>query len=102
MVYKNKITKDLILRHFYINSYISKQILKTFIKNPVISIEERQYLILKYLKKYKYKYSLSRLRNHCLLTHNTRSIYKCVKLSRHSFKKKVLNGQLPGWYLSSW
>jgi ribosomal protein S14 len=94
MVYK--INKDLKLRKIYIKIFAFKQLLKSFIKNPSISLEERQFLHFKILNKYKYRYSIARLRNHCILTQNTHSIYKCVKLSRHSFKKKVLNGQLPG------
>lgn len=94
MVYKIK--KDLKLRKLYIKNYIFKQILKSFIKNPLLSLEERQFLKLKYLSNYKYNYSIARLRNHCILTQNTHSIYKSTKLSRHIFKNMVLNGNLPG------
>jgi ribosomal protein S14 len=91
-----KIIKIFKFKKFYVNSYIFKQLFKSFINNPKISLEERQYLKNKYLVTYNYKYSITRLRNYCLVTHETHSIYKCVKLSRHSLKKKVLNGQLPG------
>jgi len=97
-----KIINNFRFRQLYVKSYVFKQVLKTFIKNPKISLEERQFLLIKLSKKYKFKYSISRLRNNCLLTHSTHSLYKKVKLSRHVFKKKVLNGHLPGWYLSSW
>lgn len=40
--------------------------------------------------------SIVKLKNHCIITSNTKSVYKIVKLSRHEFKNKVLNGQLPG------
>lgn len=70
-----------------------KQLLRSYIKNPKLSLEERQYLKYKFSK---YKISNSQLRNHCLITQNTHSVYKYVKLSRHLFKKMVLNGNLPG------
>lgn len=92
----SKIIKIFKLKKLYINSFIYKQLLKSFIKNPQLSLEERQYLKNKYLIKYNYKYSICRLRNYCLITYGTHSIYKCLKLSRHMLKKKVLNGQLPG------
>jgi ribosomal protein S14 len=91
-----KIIKNFKLKKLYIKSYIFKQLLKSFINNPKISLEERQYLKNKFLIKYNYKYSITRLRNHCLITYETHSIYKCLKLSRHALKRKVLNGQLPG------
>ena len=89
-----KIKKDLQLRKKVIKVFFNKQLLKSFIKNPKISIEERQYL--KYKFNFKYKVSISKVRNHCIISQNTHSIYKYVKLSRHLFKKMVLNGNLPG------
>lgn len=89
-----KIKKDLKLRKNIIKIFFYKQLLKSFIKNPKISIEERQYL--KYKFNFKYNFSISKLRNHCIISQNTHSIYKYVKLSRHLFKKMVLNGNLPG------
>lgn len=89
-----KIKNDLKLRKNVIKIFFYKQLLKSFIKNPKISIEERQYL--KYKFNSKYKFSISKLRNHCIISQNTHSIYKYVKLSRHLFKKMVLNGNLPG------
>lgn len=92
----NKINKDFLLRKQYIKTYINKNLLKAFIKNPSISNEERQYLKNKYNNKYKYSYSINRIRNHCIISQNTHSVYKSVKLSRHIFKNMALNGQLPG------
>lgn len=94
MVYKIK--NDLTIRKNLIKVFFNKQLLKSFIKNPKISLEERQYLKYKFNLKYKSRYSISKVRNHCLLTQNTHSVYKCVKLSRHMFKRMVLNGQIPG------
>lgn len=92
----HKIKKDFLLRINFYKKYFKKQLLKSFIKNPKISIEERQFLKIKFNSNYKKIYSISRIKNHCLLTQNTHSIYKSVKLSRHSFKNMVLNGNLPG------
>lgn len=97
MVYKIK--KDQKLRNQFIKIIFFKQLLKSFIKNPKLSLEERQFLKYKFNK---YKISRSKLRNHCIISQNTHSVYRYVKLSRHLFKKMVLNGNLPGWSLSSW
>lgn len=90
----HKIKRDFKLRKKFIKAIFYKQILKSFIKNPKISLEERQYL--KYKFSFKYKISNSKLRNHCIISQNTHSVYKYVKLSRHLFKAMVLNGNLPG------
>jgi ribosomal protein S14 len=92
----NKINRDFKLRKNYIKTYITKNLLKSFIKNPLLSVEERQYLKYKYNYKYKFFYSINRIKNHCLISQNTHSVYKTTKLSRHIFKNMALNGQLPG------
>lgn len=91
-----KIKKDLIKRKHFIKNFYKKELLKSFYKNPKLSIEERQIIKLNSLKRIKFNYSIVKLNNHCILTQGTKSIYKSVKLSRHSFKNMVLNGQLPG------
>jgi ribosomal protein S14 len=90
----HKINKDFKLRKGFVKDFFFKQLLKSFIKNPNISLEERQFL--KHKLNLKYKISSSKLRNHCIMSQNTHSIYKYVKLSRHLFKRMVLNGNLPG------
>ena len=92
-----KIKNDLFKRKLYIKNFLKKELNKSFFKNPACSIEERQFIKLKNLKKF--KFSICRIKNHCILTQNTKSIYKNVKLSRHIFKNMVLNGQLPGCIL---
>jgi ribosomal protein S14 len=94
MVYK--ITKDFKLRKNFVKTFFYKELLKSFIKNSKISLEERQFINYKLKYKYKYNYSINRIKNHCIITQNTHSVYKCVKLSRHMFKRMVLNGNLPG------
>lgn len=92
----SKIKKDLNKRKSNIKTYFLKKVYQTFFKNPKLSIEERQFLKLKNLKINTCKNSITKIKNHCILTQNSKSIYKCVKLSRHIFKNMVLNGQLPG------
>lgn len=94
MVYKIK--KDLNKRHLYLKTFYYRNIFKSFYKNPKLSIEERHLLKLISLKINNHTNSITKLKNHCILTQNSKSIYKCVKLSRHTFKNMVLNGQLPG------
>lgn len=90
-----KINKDLIYRKNFCQQFIYKELFKSFYKTPALSIEERYVNFLKFSKNFK-KFTITKIQNHCLITQNTHSVYKCVKLSRHEFKKLVLNGQLPG------
>ena len=88
--------KDYYRRSIIIKNFIKLQIYKSFLKNPKLSIEERQLNFLKKRKIINLNINQSKIRNHCLYTNSTRSIYKYTKLSRHIFKDMVLNGQLPG------
>lgn len=86
----------------YIKFYKLKQLYKSFYKNPKISLQERQYIKFLYYTKFKQKFSITKLRNFCILTKSTHSVYKQTKLARNTFKNYTLNGFLPGWSLSSW
>lgn len=48
------------------------------------------------------KNSISKKRNHCLLSYNTMSVHRKVQLSRWEFKKQASFGRLTGWRKSSW
>lgn len=48
------------------------------------------------------KYNISKMRNHCLISYNTKSVHSKVKLSRWEFKKNASYGNLMGWRKSSW
>lgn len=100
-------SKNLILnreftkRNNYSNNYLQKQVHNSFLKDIRLSVFERQ-LIYQKICKYKCRDSVSRLKNYCLLTGHSRSVYRDVNLCRHKFNQEVLNGNIPGWYLGSW
>ena len=48
------------------------------------------------------KNSKSKIKNLCLITNKTNSIYRPFNLVRHSFRKNALNGELIGIKKSSW
>lgn len=97
-----KIKKDFILRKKFCNSFLKKNIYYSFLKDYSLSLEERQFLYFQFDKTKINKISKTKFKNYCILTKNSRSTFKIVKMSRHQFKNMTLNGLLPGWSLSSW
>lgn len=81
--------------------FLDKQVHFSFLKDSRLSLPERQVIYQK-LNKFSYNYSIVRLKNYCMLTGHSRSIYRDVKLSRHQFNQMVLNGKVPGWAPASW
>jgi ribosomal protein S14 len=98
----NSQSKDFRKRTNFYKIALRRSLFFSFLKNPKLSFSERQFLYFKLHRFVSLNTSPARFHNHCLFTHKTRSVYKYTKLSRHVFKKLVLNGLLPGWGLSSW
>ena len=48
------------------------------------------------------KSSITRIKNKCIITGRSRSIYKFFKLSRLQLRKYALNGLLPGVIKRNW
>ena len=46
--------------------------------------------------------SKTSIKNRCLLTANSKSVFSKFKLSRNSFRRKALFGLLPGVFKSVW
>jgi ribosomal protein S14 len=99
--------KDIILnkeyykRRSYVKNFLNRQVHNSFLKDLKLSVPERQ-IIYQKIVKVKYNVSIVRLKNYCILTAHSRSVYKDVRISRHKFNQMVLNGDLPGWFLGSW
>lgn len=89
------LSKEFNKRKIYLSHFINQQVYKSFVKDSQLSLAERQVIYQK-ITKVRYSSSISRLKNYCMLTAHSRSIYRDVKLSRHKFSEQVLNGQLPG------
>jgi|ERR1712193_129872 len=102
MVKIKKFDKDYNKRLYFINKvYLNRQVHNSFLKDYNLSIAERQIIFLKKMR-VRYNSSIVRFKNYCMLTGHSRSVYRDVKLCRHKFNQMALNGQLPGFFLSSW
>lgn len=95
------LTKEFLRRKRYTKLFLSRQVHNSFLKDYKLSISERQVIYQK-LSDYRYSCSIVRLKNYCMLTGHSRSVYRDVKLSRHKFNQMVLNGEIPGWTTASW
>ena len=82
-------------RKIYLKNFINKQVYHSFLKDSKLTLAERQFIYQKF-SKIRYSSSIVRLKNFCILTGHSRSIYRDVKLSRHKFNTMALNGNIPG------
>lgn len=90
---KIKLLKDFKLRKNFIKIIMFKQLFCSFFKNVKLSVQERQKIKMKYLK---LKVSKSQLRNYCLFSGHSHSVYKQLKLSRNIINKMVVSGHVTG------
>jgi small subunit ribosomal protein S14 len=98
---KKKIKKNIKQRYLFKNFEKKRLILKILLNNLNINIKNR--LIIK--QKWYYfsnNTSLTRIKNLCILTGRSKSIYRLVKLSRIKFRKYISEGILPGFSKYSW
>lgn len=89
------LNKEFTKRKIYTSNFLKREVHNSFLKDSKLSLAERQ-IIYNKVTKVRFSSSLVRLKNYCMLTAHSRSIYRDVKLSRHQFNKMVLNGQIPG------
>ncbi len=89
------LAKEFKRREYYTRKFLNRQVHNSFLKDLNLFVSERQ-IIYEKLSLYKYNYSIVRLKNYCMLTGHSRSVYKDVNLSRHKFNQMVLNGEIPG------
>lgn len=95
------LSKEYNRRNLNAKYFLAKQVHFSFLKDTRLSLSERQVIYQK-LSKFSASYSIARLKNYCMLTGHSRSVYRDVKLSRHQFNQMVLNGKIPGWAPASW
>ena len=91
-------TKEYNKRNQYMKFFLKRRVHFSFLKDNKLSIPERQ-IISQKLSKIKYKSSVVRLKNYCMITGHSRSVYRDVKLSRHKLNQMGLNGSIPGCIL---
>jgi len=75
--------------------------LKSIIKSPTSSFEEKESAVAK-LDKLPKSSSRIRVRNRCFKTGRPRGVIRRFKLSRLSFREMALNGEIPGVTKASW
>ncbi len=75
--------------------------LKSIIKSPDSSIEEKEAAVAK-LDRLPKSSSRIRVRNRCFKTGRPRGVISRFKLSRLSFREMALNGEIPGVTKASW
>ena len=75
--------------------------LKSIIKSPNSSLEEKEVAVAK-LDKLPKSSSRIRVRNRCFKTGRPRGVIRRFKLSRLSFREMALNGEIPGVTKASW
>jgi small subunit ribosomal protein S14 len=89
------LSKEYNKRENYVHNFINRQVYHSFLKDSRLSLPERQNIYQKF-SKIRYSSSIVRLKNFCILTGHSRSVYRDIKLSRHKFNTMVLNGNIPG------
>lgn len=89
------LSKEYIKRKRYVKTFLNRQVYHSFLKDSRLSLQERQNIYQQF-SKIRYSSSVVRLKNFCILTGHSRSVYRDVKLSRHKFNTMVLSGLIPG------
>ena len=101
MAKKSKIVRELHLKKM-VEKYSSKRkALKTMIKDPKLSLEEKQKArdALHELPK---RSNPNRIKNRCFLTGRPKGYLRKFGLSRIVFREMALKGEIPGVTKASW
>lgn len=98
-IYKRK---DKNLRTFVGKQELFKRVHYFLLKQSGLSLKNRALVSFRFYKNFKgSKYSLTRVRNRCLISSRSRSVYRRFRLNRLTFKHLVILGYLPGYGASS-
>lgn len=94
-----QIIRDCIKRENYQRDELKRNALKFLARNTNLSSKVRlkSQLMLNSMKS-----SPAKIKNHCVLTGNTRSIIKPFRLCRTQFRQLALRGELPGVKKGVW
>jgi ribosomal protein S14 len=98
---KNGIHLDKRKRQLYKKYELKRLICKTFLLNKNLPDELRKKR-LQELSNLSRNSSITRIRNHCILTGRTKGILRKFKLSRISFRELASEGSLMGVFKCSW
>jgi len=97
---KNKFERDFLRRKKVLQKNLERKNLKAIAYNSKLSIEERKKLIFQ-LQKKDPNSSYVRVRNRCLNTFRSRSVYSELGLSRLELRRLASFGELPGFIKSN-
>ena len=100
-IMNNQIQRDKKRRIFYLKQEIKRLEYKSFFNDLRLNKEFR-YTIMTTLNKLSRNGSRVRIKNRCILTGRTHSVYKMCKLSRIKFRELASQGVLMGITKSSW
>ena len=87
--------KDTLLRKYLYSNEINKLILKSLLSNKLFEQNAKLYLGLIF-SKYTKKSSIAHYRRFCVITGNSRSVFRRFKMVRHWCKFFASNGYLVG------
>jgi len=101
MAKKSKIVRELHLKKM-VEKYSSKRkVLKTMIKDPKLSLEEKQEAR-DALHKLPKRSNPNRIKNRCFLTGRPKGYLRKFGLSRIVVREMALRGEIPGVTKASW
>ena len=96
-----KIKKNIKQRYFFKNFEKKRLILKILFKN--LNIESKlRWKFQQKLNFFDQNSSITRIKNICILTGRSRSIYRIVKISRIQLRNLISKGLIPGFSKYSW
>lgn len=98
---KKKIKKNIKQRYLFKNLEKNRLILKILLKNLNIKTNLRWKIQQKIIF-FNQQSSITRIKNICILTGRSRSIYRLFKISRIQLRKLISEGLLPGTSKYSW
>ena len=98
---KKQIKKNIKQRYIYQNNEKQRLILKSISHNLILENQTR-WKIQKKMLKLPTLSSITRIKNICIVTGRSRSIYRFLKISRIQLKKYISKGMLPGLTKYSW
>lgn len=100
-IMNKKIKKNIKQRYFFKNLEKKKLILKIIIKNLNIKRKKRRKIQQKFFF-FNQNSSITRIKNICILTGRSRSIYRYFKISRIQLRKYISEKFLPGFFKYNW
>lgn len=98
---KKKIKKNIKQRYLFKHFEKNKLILRILIKNLKLKNFKR-WKIQQKLIFFNKNSSITQIKNICILTGRSRSIYRIFKISRIQLRKLISNKNLPGLFKYSW